>query len=121
MLRLCSRLSKNAVGLHLNSHKDAFYVLASFRVHSSKEALLDWSPRVHKSVLCVLGIEKQPPYSRISQITEFTILLICFDKFGYCSLFLSMIYSGARYCHLWQHFNNKSLQKSCNYTISNEN
>ncbi len=43
------QLSKNAV--HLNSHKDAFCVLASFRVLSSKEALLDWSPREHKSVL----------------------------------------------------------------------
>ncbi len=58
MLRLCGKLSKNAV--HLNSHKDAFCVLAFFRVFSSKEALLDWSPREHMSVRCVLGIEKQP-------------------------------------------------------------
>ncbi len=46
--------------LHLNSHKDAFCVLASFRVRSSKEAWQYQSPREHKSVLCVLGIEKQP-------------------------------------------------------------
>ncbi len=58
MLRLCSQLSKNAV--HLNSHKDVFCVLASFRVHSSNEAWQDQSPREYKSVLCVLGIEKQP-------------------------------------------------------------
>ncbi len=57
MLRQCGQLSKNA--LHLNSHKDTFCVLASFRVRSSKEALQDWSPREHKSVLCILGIEKQ--------------------------------------------------------------
>ncbi len=31
----------------------------SFRVHSSKEAWQDRSPREHKSILCVLGIEKQ--------------------------------------------------------------
>ncbi len=40
--------------------KSAFCVLASFRVHSSKEAFYDWSPRERKPVLCVLGIEKQP-------------------------------------------------------------
>ncbi len=57
MLRLCGQLSKNAV--HLNPHKCAFCVLASFRVHSSKEAWQDRSPREHKSVLCVLGVEKQ--------------------------------------------------------------
>ncbi len=37
-----------------------FYVQASFRVRSSKEALLDWSPREHKSLLRILGIKKQP-------------------------------------------------------------
>ncbi len=58
MLRLCCQLSKDAV--HLNSHKGAFCVLASSRVHSSKEAGQDRSPRVCKYVLCVLGIEKQP-------------------------------------------------------------
>ncbi len=52
-----SMLSKNAA--HLNSHKDAFCVLASFRVRSSKEAWQDRSPRERKSVFCVLGIEKQ--------------------------------------------------------------
>ncbi len=34
-------------------------VLASFRVHSSKEAWQDRSPREQKSILCVLGVEKQ--------------------------------------------------------------
>ncbi len=57
MLRLCGQLSKNAV--HLNPHKCAFFILASFRVHSSKEAWQDRSPREHKSILCVLGVEKQ--------------------------------------------------------------
>ncbi len=56
MLRLCGQLSKKAV--HLNSHKGAFCVLASFRVRSSKEAWQDRSPQERKSVLCVLGIEK---------------------------------------------------------------
>ncbi len=37
-----------------------FCVLASFRVCSSKEAWQDQSPRERKSVLCVIGIEKQP-------------------------------------------------------------
>ncbi len=54
MLRLCGQLSKNAV--HLNPHKCAFCILTCFRVHSSKEAWQDRSPREHKSVL---GIEKQ--------------------------------------------------------------
>ncbi len=62
MPRLCGQLSKNAV--HLNSDKDVFCVLVSFRVRSSKEALQDRSPREHKSVLCVLRIEKQPMSSR---------------------------------------------------------
>ncbi len=55
---VCQLSIKNAV--HLNSHKDAFRVLTSFRVHSFKEALNNWSPQEHKSVLCVLGIEKKP-------------------------------------------------------------
>ncbi len=63
MLRLCDQFSKNAV--HLNSHKCAFCVLVSFRVRSSKEAWQDQSPREHKSVLCVLGIEKQPMSSPV--------------------------------------------------------
>ncbi len=69
MLRLCSQLSKNAV--HLNSHKGAFCVLASFRVRSSKEALQDWSPQEHKSVLCVLGI---------TQLMAFAVLLLAVIK-----------------------------------------
>ncbi len=68
MLRLCGQLSKNAVGLHLNSHKCAFCVLVSFRVRSSKEAWQDRSPRERKSVLYVLGIEKQPSGPRSSTV-----------------------------------------------------
>ncbi len=57
MLRLCGQLRKNAV--HLDPHKCAFCILECFRVHFSKEAWQDQSPREHKSVLCVLGVEKQ--------------------------------------------------------------
>ncbi len=52
----CQLSSK--ITAHLNSHKDAFCVLASFLVHSFKAAWQDRSPREHKSVLCILGIEK---------------------------------------------------------------
>ncbi len=54
MLRLCGQLSKrNAV--HLNSHNDA--VLCS---HVLPSMFLQGSLARHKSVICVLGIEKQP-------------------------------------------------------------
>ncbi len=44
---------------HLNSQKDAVLCPRVLRVRSSEEALQVWS-REHKSVLCLLGIEKQP-------------------------------------------------------------
>ncbi len=48
MLRLFGQLRKNTV--HLNSHKDAFCVLASFRVRFSKEAWQDQCYEIFGSV-----------------------------------------------------------------------
>ncbi len=48
----------------------AFCILASFRVCSSKEAWQNRSPWEHKSVLCALGIEKQPISRTRRQLTR---------------------------------------------------
>ncbi len=55
---MCSSAILHPCVLALRHHYPcAFCILASFRVRSSKEAWQDRSPREHKSVLCVLGIE----------------------------------------------------------------
>ncbi len=60
--------------LHLNSHKCAFCILESFQVCSSKDTRQDRSPREHKSVLVVVGIEKESD----------AVNATCDINFGFC-------------------------------------